>query len=157
MPLSKWWVLNSSASAYHYKMDGDTLNESRNTFTWNSRFSSMFKFKWGMQVQVTGFYNAPSITAQGDRESFFFTNIGIRQDILKRKATISLQVRDIFDNSGFRNTVYSPDSYIYSKFMRETRVFTLTLSYKINNYKQQQRRDQQNQTNESDFDGGGMM
>jgi outer membrane receptor protein involved in Fe transport len=155
MPLAKWWILNSSASLYHYKLNGDSVKTSLN---WNARVSSMFRFKWGMQLQITGFYDAPSITAQGERKGFYFTNIGLRQDFLKRKATVALQIRDLFGNSKFENTLKSGNTEIFSQFKRESRVFTISLTYRINNYKQQQRREQQNQQmNETDFDGGGGM
>jgi hypothetical protein len=154
MPITKWWTLNATTSAYKYHINATGSDSAKNTITWNSRFNSTFQFKWGMQIQANFFYNAPSITPQGKREGFYFTTIGLRQELFKKKASLTLQARDLFGNMKFANTSEAPGLYRFNSFKRESPVFMLTFSYRINNFKQQMRRNNEN-GNEQDYNGGG--
>ena len=157
LPIAKWWNFNATSSVYKYHIDGSIEDSTvaQNAITMNARINSTFRLKWGMQIQANYFYNAPSITPQGTREGFSFTTIGIRQDLLKKKASLTLQVRDLFGTMKFASTSESPNFYSYNRMQRESRVFTLTFTYRINNYKQQARRESEG-VNESEFNGGGM-
>ncbi|MDP4209124.1 MAG: TonB-dependent receptor [Bacteroidota bacterium] len=157
IPLSQAWNVNASTSIYHYKIDGSLSDStvSNQTNTWNSRINTTLRFKWGMQLQANFFYNAKTVTAQGTRDGFFFTSLGLRQEVMKKKASLTLQVRDLFGNMKFVSTSQGPDFYIYNRMKRESPVFTLTFSYRINNFKQQMKKGGDD-VNESDFNGGGM-
>ncbi len=156
LSLTSWWNLNGTSSLYKYHIDGSSIDSSKsqNTVSTNARFNSVFRMKWGMQIQINYFYNAPSITPQGTREGFSFTNVGIKQEIFKRKASLTLQVRDLFGTMKFASTYSTPNLYSYTSMRRESRVVTLTFTYRINNFKQQARREEG--MNESEFNGGGM-
>jgi outer membrane receptor protein involved in Fe transport len=158
LSLTKWWNLSGTSSLYKYHIDGSEIDSSKsqNTVSANARFNTVFRMKWGMQIQVNYFYNAPSITPQGTREGYSFTNMGIKQEILKRKASVTLQVRDLFGTMKFASTYSTPNLYSYNSMRRESRVVTVTFTYRINNFKQQARREREEGTNESDFNGGGM-
>jgi outer membrane receptor protein involved in Fe transport len=160
MPIVKWWTLNTSVSLYDYRLKGsDTESESvdKNTFSWNARINSMFRFKWGTQLQLMGFYNAPSVTVQGHLAGFFFTNVGARQDFFKRKVTFSVQVRDLFGQSKFERTQEGSSFKSHYCMQRQSQVVTFSLSFKINNYKPEKR--EKDSGGEMDFDssGGGML
>ena len=154
MPLAKWWILNTSASFYNYtlKDSSGSIDLDKSSFTWSARFNSMFRFKTGTQVQLMGFYRAPSITSQGDRKGFFFTNVGIRQEFFSRKLILSLQVRDILGMAKFEYTSSGEGFYQYRKMKRESQIISLSASYKINNYRQKMRRENGQNINEVEFD-----
>ena len=154
MPLAKWWTLNSSASFYNYalKDSSGSIDLDKSSFTWSARFNSMFRFKTGTQVQLMGFYRAPSITSQGERKGFFFTNVGVRQEFFNRKLTLSLQVRDILGMAKFEFTSSGDGFYQYAKMKREAQIVTFSASYKINNYRQKTRRENGQNVNEMEFD-----
>jgi outer membrane receptor protein involved in Fe transport len=157
MPLAKWWTLNTSVSAYNYRIKSD-LGESESvdnsSFSWSARFNSIFRLKTGTQIQVMGFYNAPNITAQGRREGFFFSNIGVRQDLFKRKLTVSVQMRDIFGNNKFQRESSGTNFKSFYSMTRQPRVVTFSLAFKINNYKPDRTKDRENMS-EMEFNGGG--
>lgn len=157
LPMSKWFILNASASVFDYRIQNDYTGK-KQTISWNARFSGMFRFKWGMQAQLTGFYNGPSITTQGTRKGVFFSNIGIRQDFLKKQLTVSLQMRDLFGSSKFKMESSGVNFYSRNEMQRQAQVFSVSVSYKINNYKQKNRMiNGEEGVNESEFDGGGEM
>jgi hypothetical protein len=78
------------------------------------------------------------------------TNIGIRQDLLKRKISLTLNVRDVFASSKYAYTSEGADFYVRNESVRKSPSIGLTLSYKINNYNQRK----QNDMNEMEFQGG---
>ena len=143
LQLNKWWKLNGSGSAYYYSIIGEIDSEdiSTESFNWNLRLNNTFSFKSNTRIQLTSFYTGPSVTAQGSRESFYFANIAVRQDLLKKKFSITAQLRDVFNTMGHSFTSESNDFYTYSEFSREGQVLTLSLTYRINNYKEKRNKE----------------
>jgi outer membrane receptor protein involved in Fe transport len=138
MFLAKWWRLNASGSAFYYQIDGvidgrDITNES---FNYNFRFDNSFTFKTNTRLQITGFYMGPSVTAQGKTKASFFTNIAVRHDFMKGKMTATAQLQDIFGAFGWRYTEETENYKSTVNFVREARVLNLSLSYRLNNFKQ---------------------
>jgi hypothetical protein len=95
-------------------------------------------------------YNSPTVSAQGERDGFFMTNLAVRQSFYKNKLAATLQVRDLFGTMRHSSTYQDIDFYSYSDFQPNTPLVTLSLSFKINNYKQ----DRKNRTEEMDDMGG---
>jgi len=155
VPLARWWIFNTSASFFNYTLKDSTgsIDLDKSSFSWNARFNSIFRFKSGTQLQLMGFYRAPTITSQGDRKGFFFTNVGIRQELFNRKLTLSLQVRDILGMAKFEFTSSGDGFYQYNKMKRQAQIVTFSASYKINNYRQKMRRENGQNINEVEFDG----
>ncbi|RLD65126.1 MAG: hypothetical protein DRI95_09385 [Bacteroidetes bacterium] len=138
LQFNKWWKLSGSSSGYYYSIIGEIDNEdiSNESFNWNLRLNNTFSFKSNTRIQLTGFYTGPSVTAQGSREAFYFANVAVRQDFLKKKFSLTAQIRDIFNTMGHSFTSETDDFYTYSEFTREGQVLTLSLTYRINNYKE---------------------
>jgi hypothetical protein len=153
LELYKWWNLNTSFNFFNYHIKGEILEEdiSQVKNTWNMRINSTFKFKWGTRLQLTGSYAGPSVTAQGERKAFYDVNAAIRQDFMKKRLSLTLQARDIFKTRNFEFTTTSEDLYTHNRFTREPQVVVLSLTYRLNNYKQQKRDEE---VNEVDFENG---
>ncbi len=138
MQLYKWWNMNLSGNFFQYGLNGtiDAESVTQESLAWNARANTTFKFGMNTRLQLSGFYSGPSVTAQGEREAMFFSSLALRQDFMKRRMTVTLQVRDIFNTSRHEFTVDSPTFYSHNQMQREGQVITLGLAYKINNYKQ---------------------
>lgn len=140
--LSKSIQVSLTGTVYHYKLDGQVLGEDAvsSTTTWNTRLNSNIRLKWGTRIQLIAFYNAPSINPQGKNGDFFMTSMGIRQDFLKRKLSATLQVRDIFNTMHFSFTSGQPGVFYSSgEFKWVGPVISLTLSLKLNYFKETRR------------------
>ena len=153
-----WFNFNTSSSIYNYRLIGkkDTTSASSTT-TWNIRVNPTFRCPWGMSVQLNYTYNAPTITAQGTRSGFYNSTIGIRQDILKRKGSLTLNIQNPFGITRMESMTNSPDFYSKGWNQRESKVFILTFSYRFNNFKVQPNKHTQEDTNgngEMDMNGG---
>ena len=103
-------------------------------------------------------YNAPSITGQGTRGASYSTSMAIRQDMLKKKASLTLQLRDFIGDMKNSMTVKTSTFDSYNVTKRESKVIILTFTYRINNYKAEKRPapEMNNDSGGNDM-GGGMM
>ncbi|MBN1924875.1 MAG: TonB-dependent receptor [Prolixibacteraceae bacterium] len=135
---TKWWMLNLMGNAYHYAIEGE-LNGVRidvePSFNWHTRLSNTFSITKTTKFQFDAMYHSPTVTAQGSRKGFLFTNMAVRQDLFKNKLNLTLSVRDVFDTAKFGFESSGPDFYAKRSFDMKSPVFAITLSYKINNYK----------------------
>jgi outer membrane receptor protein involved in Fe transport len=143
----KWLDLNLSTSLYKYWLEGNINGEdiSRNSNNWDNRINATFNISSKTRLQLQGFYSGPSVTAQGTRSAYFYSNIALRQDFLDRKLSATLQVRDIFGSMKHKMTSSSPGFYSSMQYNREAQVVMLSLSYKLNNFKPQRSNDQNSQ------------
>ncbi|HYW95236.1 MAG TPA: outer membrane beta-barrel family protein, partial [Bacteroidales bacterium] len=142
----KWLELNLSGSVYRYSEKGNLegVNISKESNNWDSRLNATFNFSTKTRLQLQAFYNGPSVTIQGTREGFFFTNLALRHDFLDRKLAATLQVRDLFGTANFEQTSYGNGFNTYMKFSREPRIVMLSLSYKLNNFRQKRQGNMEN-------------
>jgi len=147
----KWFNLNSSFNIFNYHMFGTPIpSVASSTNTWNFHFNPTFHLSPTTTLQVNYMYNAPTITAQGTRSGFYFSTIAVKQTLLNRKASLTLQMRNLIGNTVMSNTTESAHQYKYGNMQRESQVFMLTFSYRINNYKAtQSRRQNQDDSNGS--------
>ena len=153
--IDDWLIFNTSFSLYRYRIEGEILGESidRKSTNYTGRLNTTVKFSPSSRLQLTGYYRGPSVSAQGERSSFFFTNVAYRQDLMKDKLTATLGLRDVFGSMKYERISTGADFYDVYKRERESQVLTLTLSYKINNFKME--RNGGDGTREMEFDDGG--
>ena len=137
--INKWYSFNLSGNYYYYKIEGDIIEEGAVTTSQNFdlRMSNTFKFKTGTRIQLTGMFYSPSITAQGERSGFFYTNMAVKQDFFKRTFSATLQVRNILGTAKHQFDSYGASFEGHTEFIPESPVFMLSLSYKWNNFKKQ--------------------
>jgi outer membrane receptor protein involved in Fe transport len=156
----KWFSLNTSVNIFNYHMFGTPIPAIANTTnTWNIRFNPTFHVSKQTTIQVSYAYNAPTITAQGTRSGYYFSTVGIKQALFKQKASLTLQMRDLIGQTIYTTTTESPHQYRYSNFQRESKIFMLTFSYHINNYKvkpNRQTQDDSKSSNEDEMESQGL-
>ena len=156
LSVKKWLTINASTNVYKYwlegEMDGVEINKTSNN--WDARLNSSFFLSTKSRIQAMVMYNAPSVTAQGNRGSFFFANLAHRQDFFDRKLSATLSVQDIFGTMKHQFSTQSDALNNTVIFEREHQVVTLTLSYKLNNFKNQSRNSEESEMNMDDASGG---
>jgi len=133
---AKWFSFNLSGSIYNYRLVGELNNTNIDTEStnWNTRFNSTFKFSQFTRIQLQAGYRSASVTAQGSRKGFLTSDLALRHDFLKRKATVILQVRDLFGTMKRDFIVENDTFYEHSVMQRESQIVQLSFSYRINNY-----------------------
>jgi outer membrane receptor protein involved in Fe transport len=139
----KPWNLNLMGNLYQYRVKGELFGEafSRESFNWSLRFNNTLKITPSTRLQANGMYNSPSVSSQGSREGNFMVNFGLRQEFFNRALSATLQVRDAFKTGAFEFSTTAPDFYNHVRFTRRAPLYTLTLTFNINNYKQDKPRE----------------
>ncbi len=156
--LARWFLFNASTNIYNYHIFGqpatDTLAKT-SANTWNIKISPSFRLPWGMGIQINYTYNAPTINGTGGAvSSYYSSSMGIRQEMLKRKATLTLMAQNPIGITRVVSTTYGTNTTTYGWMQRESQVFILTFSYRFNNYKAQPKKQTQDDMNNGDNEMG---
>jgi outer membrane receptor protein involved in Fe transport len=153
--VTKWWQLNLTGNVFRYQLTGNVDGRDVNSIStsWRTNLNNFFKLKWDTRLQLTAVYNGPNKTLQGEGKGFFVTNVALRKEFLKKQLTVTFNVRDIFRTANRSFTSEGPNFYTYNMNKRESPIFMINLTYRINNYRQAARRSNGSEQEDS---GGGM-
>jgi len=133
----KWWKMELMGNLFNYKVEGTLYDEpfSRTSLNWGSRVNNTFFVGEFTKLQFNGNYNSPSVSAQGTREGYYTLNVAVSRDFFKRKLSVVAQVRDVLSTARHEFTSEGPDFYNYILYKRKSPYLSVTLTYKLNNYK----------------------
>ena len=148
----KWWRINGNFNFFRSITDGENLGASfaADTYSWSTRTTSRMTVFKGTDIQVRGNYRAPRETTQGRRKAVYTFDLGVSKDILKKKGTITLSIRDIF-NSRKRNFITEGENFRREgEFQWRRRTFSLAINYRLN-----QKKKRGSRRGGGDFQGGG--
>ncbi len=136
--LTRWWLFTLSGNIFRYSLSGEDEGEyvTRTTTSWGGNANMIFKLKWDTRIQLMGMYRGPSVTLQGERKGFVYSNFAVRKDFLDKHLSVTLNVRDIFGTGKQSSTSKGSGFYTFQEMRHESPMVMLTISYRINNYKQ---------------------
>ncbi|MGE5860864.1 MAG: TonB-dependent receptor domain-containing protein [Ignavibacteria bacterium] len=149
----QFWSIDLMGNLYNYKIEG-VLNEaafSRESFNWSSRINNSFKLGGSTQVQFNTIYNSPTVSSQGKREGFFSSDLSVKQDLMNKQLSLTLQIRDLFSTAKFEYSSQGPDFYSYNYFNRESPMVMLDARFNFNSFKE----DRRERTGQEDNNTGG--
>jgi outer membrane receptor protein involved in Fe transport len=131
-----WWDFTLMGNIFDYRIEGERENIpfEFSSFNWSARLDNTFKLNKMFRLQIHGQYNGPSITSQGKHFEYYELNAGLRADMLSNKLSAVIQVRDIFSTHRHRFESEGPGFYNYGERTTAGPIFSLSLSYRINNY-----------------------
>lgn len=167
----KWWNIMGNVNVFGYKTDGeitDTRTDNdgnvivRTTSfdgegtSWFGRLSSTFTLPASFTAQLAGNYRGGQKTAQMDRKANYSVDFSLSKDLFNDRATITFNVRDVFDTRGFDVDSWGEDFAVSSEHRWGVRTFNLNFTYRFNQSKRDQRR-QDRQGGMDDDMGGGEM
>ena len=155
----KMWNINSDFNLFRVTTDGDYVDPvsmvSQNFDFENTAFSIRLNQKLTLpgkvDVQVNSNYRGPNRNAQSKREGIFSMNVAASKDLFKEKASISLNVSDVFNSRKRIQTTTVPGVFEqYSEFQWRQRQVSVNFVYRFNQKKKKGREGR----NGDDFDGG---
>ena len=108
VPITKWWSTYTSLTGYHTQnksadIDGKSVDIGVTTFNIYSQFT--FKLPWKLSLEVSGWYNSPSIwggTFEMDQQ--WSMDAGIQKKLFKDRGTLRISYSDIFDTNNWHGT-----------------------------------------------------
>ena len=162
---NKWWKLNSNFNFYKVQTQGDfsytntqnlvvTQNFDNSASSWFTRLTSKVTLPYKIDWQTNVTYNGPEKNAQGKSLGMVGANLGFSKDVFKDKATIALNVQDVFNS---RKRMY--DTNIpnvlnsYTEMQWRIRQITLSFTYRFNKKKEERSKPQKGGENGDDFQG----
>jgi len=154
-----YFKFNTDAFDYTYSYinsdTGNTVTETKtlpevNSSSWFARFDSRITLPAKIDWQTRIMYRGPQDDAQGSREGIFVTNLAFSKDIFKEKASVVLNVSDLFNERKRKGYTNTDDVRSYQEFQWRERQITLSFTYRFNQKKKRERPERN-----GDFDGGG--
>lgn len=160
----KWWKLNSNFNLFRNQTKGnytftnlfdeeETIDFSNTAYSWFARINSRINLPLGIDWQTNGTYNAPQTNAQGKSKGIASMNLAFSKDVLKDKATIALNVNDVFNSRKRIMETNLPTQNTYAEMQWRERQVTLTFTYRFN--KKKTEREKQPRKTGMDSDNGG--
>ncbi len=148
---SRKWRLNGNFNLFKSITKGEFNNQNldaENT-SWFIRLNNKVTLPWKIDWQTRLSYRGPSENAQNKRKGIFSTNLAFSKDLFKERASLALNISDIFNTRKRESEINVPNAFTgTSEFQWRERSFNLSFTYRFNQKKKRQQRQQ-------DFDGGG--
>ena len=114
-----------------------SINQADN-ITWNGRLTARITV-FDSDIQMRANYRGPRQSTQGSRRAVGSLDVGWSKDLLSKRMTLTLSVRDLL-NTRKRNGVTLLDGFAdRSEFQWRSRTASLTASYRINQKKKRKR------------------
>lgn len=129
----QWWKMDGSFNFFRAITDGSNLDASfkSDTYSWLFRLLSRITVWKNMDIQLRGNYEAPQKMPQGRRKSLATMDFAVSKDILNNKATITLNVVDVFNSRKYRSVIQGDDFYTVTNSQGRMRQANLTFNYRL--------------------------
>ena len=156
--LIKTLNFTTNVNLYQSKFAGDDRYNipSNSGFSWNANLTGNLTVVKNVSLQMRGDYRAAEVMAQGKRNAMYGIDGGAKYDFPNKKASLSFNVRDIFNTRKWSMT--TDDNYTNVDFARRMQgtMGNLTFSYRFGkstfNFKKTKKDDQQeNRPDEGSF------
>ena len=115
----KLMTLNWSTNAYYNVINASNLGYSANksAFAWNSKIGANINITNSTMLQLYGYFRSKRLTAQGSYDASYYTNMGLRQNLFKNKASLVFTVSDVFNTLKSSGLIDTP--ILYQKWTRK--------------------------------------
>ena len=145
------WRITWNLNLFQQQLRGDytytnfqdeviTQNFDADNFTWFTRISAKIPLPGSIDFQSNLFYRGPSKDAQNTNKGILSTNLAFSKDVIKDKATLSLNVSDLFNTRKRRSETITNTVATYSEFQWRERQITLSFLYRFNQPQNQRNR-----------------
>lgn len=138
LQFTDWFDATLTGNFFYSKVGGENIEEgfSNSNFSWTISALSNMAVPNFLTFQLQGNYRGPIVMPQGELLPYWTVNLGAKKEILDNRATISLNVSDIFNTGIFKirteDTRFSQDRV----FNRETRIGTLSFTYRFGGFQE---------------------
>jgi outer membrane receptor protein involved in Fe transport len=140
LQLKRFWNLDANTSFYHYLIDNQfKIDNDEKSWNWQLAVNNNFDIAKNTRMRIETYYVGPMVSTQGRVDGFFYLNFTVRQQLMKRRMTASLVVRDIFSTAEYIYKRAGEGMESLSKIYPNSPLFTVSMSYTFNNFRSQQK------------------
>lgn len=150
---TKNWNINGNFNLFQSITEGiyEGTDFGAENLSWFVRLNNKYTLPGNIDWQTRINYRGPSEDAQNKSKGIFSTDLAFSKDLFKERASLALNVSDLF-NSRKRQSTATTDTFISeSEFQWRQRSFNLTFTYRFNQQKKRQR-EQRDSGGGDDFD-----
>ncbi|MDB5230636.1 MAG: TonB-denpendent receptor [Chitinophagaceae bacterium] len=132
-PLKKWWNTNLYLNIYnnHYQgiYQADPIDIQFTTFSAN--MNNTFSLPKGWTIELSGFYRGKGAEGLLVAKEMYAVNSGVSKQVLKKKGTVKLGIRDIFFTQKFSGYARYSDVDVQVASDRDSRQVNLSFNYRF--------------------------
>ena len=155
---TRWLRLNSSFNFFQFDSDGqfEGVEYGAKNTSWFGRFNARVSLPGNIDWQTNMFYRGPSENAQTRSKGMYSIDLGLAKD-LNDNTSLSFNVSDLLNSRKRESYTVGNGFTSDSEYQWRPRQFTFSITYRFNQQKQQDRK-QQKRTMENgndEFEGGG--
>ena len=150
VPITKWWFSNTYCNLYNNHYVGEIpkvtieADGSETTFfqsldaratTFNANMTNQFTLPKKFSLELSGWYQSGFIEGQLAGKPMGAVSFGIQKKMMQDKATLKLNVNDVFWTQKFRGNFVFNDIDVQIVNRWESRVARVTFTYRFGNNK----------------------
>ncbi|MCC6460589.1 MAG: TonB-dependent receptor, partial [Saprospiraceae bacterium] len=133
--IAKWWSCMNDLNIYHGNYTGTLANTNLadgNTVLFLN-INNNFRLKNDWSAEIGGYYQSRQVYAFMNLDPLWSLNLGVQKQLFARRATLRFNVSDVFWTSPPSAVITFRDYVEHFDVKRETRVASLSLSWRFGN------------------------
>ena len=148
---SKKWNMNANFNLYRSAIKGNYkgLSYDSENLGWFVRLNNKYTLPKNIEWQTRLSYSGPTVDAINRREGIFSSNMAFSKDLFKEKASITLNINDLFNTQRRNLESTTPTFYSDGYYRWRVRSYSLSFTYRFNQAKKRPKQGQYG----SDFSG----
>ena len=123
--------LNGSGRVFRSEVVSTLAQIDNRTWSYSGNLNAFITLPADFRASAYVNYEGPRAIAQGTRDGVFIANMGIRKDLLEKKATISFNVQDIFLSRNYRSQLNTATYSQTSNWHQTNRLVNVTFQYRF--------------------------
>lgn len=151
---TKNWNINGNFNMFQSITRGffEGTDFGAENFSWFARINNKYTLPGNIDWQTRINYRGPSEDAQNVNKGIFSTDLAFSKDLFKERASIAINVSDLFNSRKRRTETTTPTFNSESEFQWRERTFNVSFTYRFNQQKNNERTGNGNSDN-FDFEG----
>ncbi|SCC17370.1 Outer membrane receptor proteins, mostly Fe transport [Chitinophaga costaii] len=136
--ITKWWNSSNNANVNHtnYRLKYDPVNHqllnfSNTNFNYGFNSNNTFTVSKAVKLELSGYYYSKFAEGLWKGKAQYSVNIGAQYVFLDKKATLKLNVQDIFNTQQFIGGTHTPQLNIDIRNSWDSRSASLSFTYRF--------------------------
>lgn len=156
-PTSKW-NLNGNFNVFQSQNRGEFNGTSfdNDNVSWFARINNKYTLPGNIDWQTRVFYQGPRADAQTKSRGMASVDLAFSKDLFNNNMSVAFNVSDLFNSRVMISETSTPLFNSYSENQWRQRSFNVSVTYRFNQQKRQQTRQQRRSMQGQGPDGGGM-
>ena len=141
---SKKWNMNANFNLYRSAVKGNYkgLSYDSENLGWFVRLNNKYTLPRNIEWQTRLSYSGPTVDAINRREGIFSSNMAFSKDLFKEKASITLNINDLFNTQRRNLESNTPTFYSDGYYRWRVRSYSLSFTYRFNQVKKRPKQGQ---------------